>query len=61
MSSGLEDRTVSASMVRATFKLQQASPSKTELKEFAGRTHFICGQPGWEEVADAALAWATSV
>jgi len=48
-------------MVRATFKLQQASPSKTELKEFAGRTHFICGQPGWEEVADAALAWATSV
>ena len=57
---GLKDRTVSASMVRATFKLQQASPSKTELKEFPGRTHFICGQPGWEEVADAALAWATS-
>lgn len=55
---GLEDRTVSASMVRATFKLQKQSPSKTELREFPGRTHWICGQPGWEEVADAALEWA---
>jgi hypothetical protein len=45
-------------MVRATFKLQKQSPSKTELREFPGRTHWICGQPGWEEVADAALEWA---
>jgi len=29
-----------------------------EVKEFAGRTHFIVGQDGWEEVADHALAWA---
>ena len=55
---GLEDRTVSASMVRATFKLQKQSPSKTELREFVGRTHWICAQPGWEEIADAALEWA---
>jgi len=27
-------------------------------KEFAGRSHFILGQPGWEEVADFALDWA---
>lgn len=31
-----------------------------EVKEFDGRTHLIVGQDGWEEVADFALAWATS-
>ena len=55
---GTADRTVPAAMVRATYKLQKRSPSRTELREFEGRTHWICAQPGWEEVADAALAWA---
>jgi pimeloyl-ACP methyl ester carboxylesterase len=31
-----------------------------EVKEFPGRTHFIVGQEGWEEVADYALSWAES-
>jgi pimeloyl-ACP methyl ester carboxylesterase len=26
-----------------------------EVREFAGRSHFICNQDGWEEVADAAF------
>jgi pimeloyl-ACP methyl ester carboxylesterase len=26
-------------------------------KEFKGRSHFICGQPGWEEVAAYVAAW----
>jgi fermentation-respiration switch protein FrsA (DUF1100 family) len=30
------------------------------VKEFEGRTHFIVGQDGWEEVADYALGWAES-
>ena len=55
---GLDDRTVSASMVRATFKLQQRSSAKVEIREFPGRTHWLCGAPGWEEIADAALVWA---
>ena len=29
----------------------------TDYKEFAGRSHFTVGQPGWEEVADFALNW----
>ena len=29
-----------------------------EVKEFEGRTHYIVGQDGWEEVADYALTWA---
>ncbi len=31
----------------------------TDYKEFEGRSHYIVGQDGWEEVADYALAWAT--
>ena len=34
------------------------SGQRGQNKEFAGRSHFIIGQPGWEEVADFALAWA---
>ncbi len=28
-----------------------------EVRTFPGRAHFICNQPGWEEVADAAFEW----
>lgn len=34
------------------------TPSLTAYKEFPGRPHFP-GAPGWEEVADFALSWAT--
>ncbi len=54
---GEEDRTVTADMVRSTYKLQSRSPSATELIAFPGRTHWIVGQAGWEEVATAALGW----
>jgi pimeloyl-ACP methyl ester carboxylesterase len=30
----------------------------TELEEIPGRAHFMPAERGWEEVADAALAWA---
>lgn len=34
------------------------STAVVEYKEFAGRTHRIVSQKGWEEVADYALDWA---
>ena len=36
------------------------SSAVTEYKEFPGRSHYTVGQPGWEEVADFALSWATT-
>jgi pimeloyl-ACP methyl ester carboxylesterase len=30
----------------------------TDYHEFPGRSHWTCGEPGWEEVADHALSWA---
>ena len=32
----------------------------TDFKLFDGRSHWTCGEPGWEQVADYALEWATS-
>jgi pimeloyl-ACP methyl ester carboxylesterase len=34
------------------------SPAIVEYQEFPGRTHRMVSQTGWEEIADAALAWA---
>jgi pimeloyl-ACP methyl ester carboxylesterase len=36
------------------------APVLAEYKEFPGRSHFTIGEPGWEEVADYALAWAVN-
>lgn len=38
---------------------KSGSPAVVEYKEFAGRTHRIVSQQGWEEVAEYAFAWAT--
>jgi len=31
--------------------------SKVDLKTFEDKSHFICGEPGWEKVADYVLDW----
>jgi pimeloyl-ACP methyl ester carboxylesterase len=52
------DHTVPAVVDRSVAKHYEKSPALTEYKEFPGRSHFIIGQDGWEEVADYALRWA---
>jgi len=55
---GAEDHVIPPSVTRDIAKLQHKSKAITAYHEFPGRTHFILGQPGWEEVADFALDWA---
>jgi pimeloyl-ACP methyl ester carboxylesterase len=43
---------------KKVLKLQSRAPSVTESKEYPGRTHFMAGMDGWEEIADDALNWA---
>ena len=31
--------------------------SRVDVKIFEGKSHFICGEPGWEMVADYILDW----
>ena len=51
------DRTVEAKMNLANFRKYARSTAVTDYREFPGRTHWTCRQPGWEEVADHALGW----
>jgi pimeloyl-ACP methyl ester carboxylesterase len=55
---GEKDLIADASMAHAIYKKQKQAPSRTEFKEFAGRSHWTCMDAGWEEVADAALDFA---
>jgi pimeloyl-ACP methyl ester carboxylesterase len=56
---GEADLTVPPSMVKATFRKQRGALSATAFKTFPGRSHFLFAEPGWEEVADFAIRWAT--
>jgi pimeloyl-ACP methyl ester carboxylesterase len=55
---GGEDHVSPPAVNRTIAKLQHRSKALTAFKEFPGRSHFILGQPGWQEVADFVLAWA---
>ena len=55
---GGKDLIAPASMTEAIFKKQKHAASLTELKILEDRSHYTCLEPGWEEVADFALAWA---
>lgn len=54
---GDEDRVALADMVRATARHQRRAASRTDLQCFAGRSHWLCDETGWEDVADFALDW----
>jgi pimeloyl-ACP methyl ester carboxylesterase len=54
-----EDHTVPASVSKEAAKRLAKSGAVVEYREYPGRPHFTAGAPGWEEVADNALEWAT--
>jgi len=53
-----EDHIVPPKASRHNAEKYEDSKAITAFKEFPGRPHFP-GAPGWEEVADYALDWAT--
>lgn len=55
---GGEDHIMPPAVNRSNAKHYAKSPALTELVELEGRDHWTCGAPGWEAVADRALAWA---
>jgi len=56
---GSIDHVVPPAIVKAIDK-KYTGPATVEYKEYAGRTHRLVSQDGWEEIADYALAWAVS-
>ncbi len=54
---GTEDVIVPNGLVRKTVKKYKDENSVVDAKFFEGKDHFICGAPGWEEVAQFAHDW----
>jgi pimeloyl-ACP methyl ester carboxylesterase len=54
---GEKDNIVPASLIRRNFKAYRDKNSRIDFREFADRTHYICGQKGWEEVATFINSW----
>jgi alpha-beta hydrolase superfamily lysophospholipase len=54
---GSNDNLIPAVLNKTNYEKYKQSASIIDFKEFAGRVHFIIGQPGWEEVADYIQAW----
>ncbi len=54
---GEKDNIIPSSLNKKNFDAYMDKNSKKEFKEFAGRTHYICGQLNWEEVATYINRW----
>lgn len=58
---GEADRAMTPTIVRRTYRAYQASPARTDLRTFPGRTHWLIAQDGWEEVAGSCVEWIESL
>ena len=54
---GREDKIFPSSLTSHIAGRYKHDDSLVDLKIFDGRSHFICGEPGWENVADYILNW----
>jgi len=52
---------VPASLVKKNFEAYNRNNSRIDFKEFSDRTHYICGQPEWEEIAAYIDEWIGSL
>jgi dipeptidyl aminopeptidase/acylaminoacyl peptidase len=59
--SGLADRAMTPRVVRRMYRAHLASPARTDLRTFPGRTHWLIAQQGWQEVAQGCLDWIGSL
>ncbi|MNT79229.1 hypothetical protein D3C72_2185440 [compost metagenome] len=57
--SGTEDEIIPAALVEKNSKAYEDKNSIVEYAEFAGRSHYICNEPGWEQVADRVNTFLT--
>lgn len=54
---GEQDNIVPHRINEKTFRAYQHEGSVRELQVLPGRSHFLCGQPGWEETAGLVHDW----
>lgn len=54
---GEEDKIIPDSLVRKNAEAYRDESSVVDYKIYSGRSHFICGESGWEEVAEYIYIW----
>ena len=54
---GADDNIIPQVLVEKNRDKYTDKNSRTDFKSFPNRGHFICGQPGWEEVAAYVAEW----
>jgi pimeloyl-ACP methyl ester carboxylesterase len=55
------DHVTPAGTARANYRRAKRSPARTDYREFAGRSHWIIAQAGWEEVAAFIDGWLATL
>ena len=58
---GEKDNIIPSSLNKKNFDAYKDKTSIKQFKEFAGRTHYICGQKNWEEVAAYITSWVDNL
>jgi pimeloyl-ACP methyl ester carboxylesterase len=58
ISSDATDHTVPGQLVQENYRRYHSG--LVDLKQFRARPHLTCNAPGWEDVADYGLGWATA-
>jgi esterase/lipase len=54
---GENDHIIPSSINQANYNKSKRSPSRTDFKIFAKRTHYLYNDENWEEIADYILNW----
>lgn len=54
---GEKDQIIPASLAEKNARAYTDQSSTIDFKEFSNRSHFICGEPGWQEVAEYIYNW----
>lgn len=58
---GEKDHLIPPSLNKSNFEAYKDKNSKIDFREFEGRTHYICGQNNWEEVALYIQNWISGL
>lgn len=58
---GDKDHIIPHELVEKNSKAYTDESSTSSFKLFIERSHYICGEPGWEEVAESIAAWLETV
>ncbi|MCK9639258.1 MAG: hypothetical protein M0R39_05055 [Prolixibacteraceae bacterium] len=56
-----KDHIIPSTLNKKNFEAYNDQNSKIDFKEFPNRTHYICGQPDWEEVAEYIDSWIANL